>query len=220
MGKVDWKFHFKYYDLFQNNYPRYLSTMAFHIKELKNFKKILDSGSGSGNLTLELLKRGHYVTAVDFNEFALKILKKKCSKYSPSLKIMKSNVLNIDFNENYFDGASSVFVVPFVKDINDYFSKIHFSLKKEGKFVLSVWAPRKGLTELAVKEFGAIGFLDKHKEELKEILESSKRTLKEVLKGPKEKEILTALKKVGFRKIKVHKNNPYGKYAYFISCIK
>jgi len=69
--RVIWKHHFKFYDLFQNNRDAYNSMKRFHLNELKYFKNILDTGCGSGNLTFELLKEGHNVTAVDFNEFAL-----------------------------------------------------------------------------------------------------------------------------------------------------
>ena len=132
-----WEHHFKFYDLFQNNRDAYNSMKNFHLGQLKNCKNILDTGCGSGNLTLELLKRDHSVTAVDFNEFALEILKKKCVGYN-NLKIMQMDVQELNFEKESFDGVSSMIVVPFVKNNKKYFFKVYNVLKKvEGFLFLS-----------------------------------------------------------------------------------
>lgn len=52
------------------------------------------------------------------------------------------------------------------------------------------------------------------------IFESSKIHVKTVVKGPDDKELETMLRGIGFKNIKVYSKNPYGKYAYFMTCEK
>jgi len=118
-----WEHHFKYYDLFQNNSDRYRQTIDYHLKELEGFPAILDTGAGTGNLTLELLRRGHKVTAIDSHDGALDILRKKCKKYGSNLKVYNMDVERLNLNPESFDGISSMFVIPFVKNNRNYFSK-------------------------------------------------------------------------------------------------
>ncbi len=219
-----WKHHFKYYDLFQNNSERYRKTIELHLKELKNFKKILDTGAGSGNLTFELLKQGKEVTAIDLDEFSLKLLKEKCKKYKDRLKVLIMNTQNLNFRNNEFNGVSSMFVIPFVGDNKRYFSEVYRVLKDNGKFTISVWAPVSdswyGIIELLEKELKNKGLLPKFQKQWDYISQSSKVHVQNVLKGPKVDELKIILKKIGFKKIKDYPENPYKKYAYFLTCEK
>ncbi len=196
----------------------------FHLGELKDFKNILDTGCGSGNLTLELLEEGHSVTAIDSNEFALKILKKKCSKFKNRLKVIKMDAQKISLEDKSFDGASSMIVIPFVRNNKKYFSGIYKVLKGGGKLSISAWAPVKdswhGIMELLEEELTKKGLLPKYKKEWKYQTESAKKAIKIVLRGPNLKKLKSILKKAGFVNIKVLPDNPFGKYAYFITCNK
>src|SRR3989338_8961475 len=89
-----WEAHFKFYDLFQMNYSKYRFMLDFHRKALKRSFLILDSGAGTGNLTLELLKEKHQVVAIDNNEPALKILLCKCKLYKDNLQIIRQDLKN------------------------------------------------------------------------------------------------------------------------------
>jgi len=224
MKKVDWKHHFRYYDLFQMNREAYIGTLNFHLTKLKKYHKILDSGAGSGNLTLGLLKKGHKVSSIDFNKFALKILRNKCKEYKNNLVVKFSDVQKIFFGMNSFDGVASMFVIPFVENNQKYLSEIYRVLKKKGKFSISAWAPVKdihyGIIELQRRELESKGLLPRYKKEWKYAMESAKDAEKQVLKGNNLNILKKLLKETGFKKIKVFNKNPYGKYAYFITCIK
>ncbi len=76
-----WTETLRYYDLIHNNSDRYERTIELHVQELQECHKILDTGAGTGNLTLELLKQGHEVVAIDNDKFALTLLRKKCKKH-------------------------------------------------------------------------------------------------------------------------------------------
>jgi ubiquinone/menaquinone biosynthesis C-methylase UbiE len=222
--KTNWAHHFKYYDLFQNNFDKYRATIKFQLAKLTNCQKVLDSGAGSGNLTLGLLKKGKQVTAVDFNKFALKILKKKCKKYSKNLKVRQTDVTKLNFRPNEFDGVSSMFVISFVNDNKKYFSEVYRVLKKGGKFVISSWASVpdawKGIIEIQKKELKRKGILPRYNLEWEHMMNSSKIAIDDVVNGPNFQKIKTMLKETGFKNIKNYPKNPYKKYAYFLTCKK
>ncbi|MAG02225.1 hypothetical protein CMI42_02715 [Candidatus Pacearchaeota archaeon] len=222
MGNI-WSEHFRYYDLFQKNSDKYLKTIEFHLRKLKKSKRILDTGAGSGNLALAFLRNGHLLTAVDSNKLALNILKDKCMDFKDKLMVKEMDVQNLDFDDEQFDGASSMFVIPFVKDNKKYFSKIFRVLKEGGVLVISAWAPVEdslnGLMNPLEEELTKKEILPKYKKEWNLIKESGEVLVKTVLEGPDINGIINILEGVGFKNIKNHEN-PYGKYAYFITCEK
>jgi len=92
-------------------------------------------------LTVEFLKQGKEVTAIDSSDFALEILKDRCKAYKDKVKVQTMDVQKLDFADGTFDGACSMFVIPFVDDNLKYFSEVYRVLKKGGKFSISAWAP-------------------------------------------------------------------------------
>lgn len=218
-----WEHHFKFYDLFQNNSRRYRDTLSINLKELKPYKKILDTGAGSGNLTLELLKEGHEVFAVDIKESPLKILKEKCKEYDKKLKVMNMDVHQLEFKDEEFDAVSSMFVIPLIKNNKKYLSEVHRILKKGGKLVISGWSPVKdswkGVMEMLEEELKQKKLLPKYKKEWKYITESSKINVQTVLRGAKSEGIKKILERIGFRKV-MFLESPYKKYAYIITASK
>jgi len=218
-----WERHLRYYDFFQNNLDGYKETLNIHLRELTNSNKILDAGAGSGNLAFQLLKKGHEVTAIDSDEASLEVLRKKCEEFNNKLKVRKMDVQKLDLRDNEFDGASSMFVIPFVKDNEKYFGEVYRVLKVGAKFSISAWAPESGkdLMKVDLKELTKKGILPKHKKEWDYINEPSNDIIMEIVeKGPAKEEIIKLLEKAGFKKIKVLSERPYGKYSYFVVCEK
>jgi len=200
---------------------RYRKIIDLHSVELKKAEKILDTGTGTGNLTLELLMSGHNVTAIDTNELMLKFLIRKCSKYKDKLEVRNMDVQDLGFGDGEFDGVSSMFVIPFVKDNRRYFSEVYRVLREGGKFSISAWAPEKdsfsGILGFQEKELRVKGILPRCQKEWNYILESARVGLDMVLKGPNIKELGSMLKETGFRNIKILPENSYGKYVYFLT---
>lgn len=218
-----WEHHFKYYDLFQNGLDNYRATIDFHLKNLRESHKILDTGAGTGNLTLELLKFGHMVIAVDSNKLALDILETKCREYNRNLAIKQIEVELLNFHEE-FDGVSSMFVIPFVKNNKRYFSNVYNALRSNGMFIISAWAPIKNgwskLKDIVEDGLRSKGLLPKYQKEFNYISESSEVNGKIVSEGQNVNDIKDLLSKMGFVDIKEFTKNPYGKYAYFLTCKK
>lgn len=218
-----WSKHFKFYDLFQMNFSNYLTMIDFHRKNMTGLKNILDSGAGSGNLTLMLLKDKHKVVAIDNNDTALNILRNKCKKYRANLIIKKQDLNKpLKLKSQSFDGVISSIVIPFLNNNLKYFQEIHRVLKSNGVLSLSIWLPKRGLMDSKYmmpkleKELKAKKLLPKFDKEWKEIWITSRENEDTIVRnGLKKKEIISLLKKVGFIEIKEWSKKPYGGYVFF-----
>jgi ubiquinone/menaquinone biosynthesis C-methylase UbiE len=220
-----WEHHFKYYDFFQNNSSRYRAIIDLHAEQLHESKKILDTGAGSGNLTLKLLEEGHELVAVDSNEIALNLLREKCRTYGEKLRVVNMDVQSLDLGDDEFDGVSSMFVIPFVEDNRKYFSEAYRVLREGGKFSISAWAPLKdswhGIMEILEAELKSKGIIPKYQREWEHLSESSRTNLRKyVVKGPELSDLKMMLGEVGFKEVQYVQENPFGKYVNFLSCTK
>lgn len=66
--------------------------------------KILDIGCGTGRHSIELAKRGYYLTGVDLSESQLKRARTKASEQNVQIEFILSDARNLPFN-NHFDCA-------------------------------------------------------------------------------------------------------------------
>lgn len=221
-----WESHLRYYDLFQMSYSKYLAMLEFHRKSLKRLPFLLDSGAGTGNLTLKLLEDGHQVVALDNNDFALKILSEKCKDYHQLLKVTKHDVTTrLPFPDNYFDGIASSLVIPFVENIDYYLSEIHRVLKIGERLSLSLGLPKKGVMKYIMnsceKEAKITGLLPRFQTEWIEIWKTSKiNELVIMEKNITKSKIATALKEQGFTCLKYPIEDPYEGRVLLLSCQK
>lgn len=219
-----WAKHFRHYDFFMNEFSAYKDTVNLHVSELKNAKHILDDGCGTGNLSFKLLKAGHKVSAIDPSVSAISITKAKCLHYSSNLDARIMDGEHLLYEKNTFDGISSVFVIPFVKDQKKYISEMFRVANPGCKIVISTWSNEKSLVfdimQTMVEEYKEKGILPKHNDEWLEFIETTKIN-KQTLDLRQETEPLySALANAGFSVIKQHSMNPYGTSALFITCQK
>lgn len=220
-----WEAHFRFYDKFQMAYSKYRAMLDFHRNTLRECHSVLDSGAGTGNLTLQLLKEGHKVVAVDYNRNALDSLRKKCQEYKNQLQTQEVDLeTELPFSENYFDGVASSFVIPFVNNIKGYLSENYRVLKKGGILSLSVPLPIQGVMDYVMgnleKEAESKGLLPEYKTEWGKIWETSRINEKTILKnGLPELEIIKTLEDIGFS-VKKSKNKPYDNYVSLLICVK
>lgn len=130
----------KGYDLAANDYDKkekYLNgfengQLVPLFGEVKGLK-ILDAGSGTGRLAVELARLGAEVAALDLSEEMLKILRKKNSK----IKTVIGDVENMPFAEGTFDMVVSAFVIVHLKDATEFFDEVYRVLKDGGKFLVT-----------------------------------------------------------------------------------
>jgi ubiquinone/menaquinone biosynthesis C-methylase UbiE len=79
------------YDKVLPTLSRYSEALKTHLELTapKEGMQILDLGAGTGNLTLQFLKAGAMVTALDKSEDMLAVLRKKCQGFRKQLKVMQ-----------------------------------------------------------------------------------------------------------------------------------
>ncbi len=218
-----------YCDLFMGNSIMYKGMIEFFVKTLKNMSPVLDAGSGTGNLTLRLLKERCYVTAIDRFGHLLKILEKKCSGHSHFLKTHDMDATKLNFGTETFNGIGSMFLVPMPLnyDFGKHLSESYRILINGGKFIITSLVPDKELLESLhshfKEEMAVKGIIEKHPAEWNRIIMGSNFRKELVMsKNITQRDVLGKLEKIGFRNMAVipERQNPYGKYAYLITCTK
>jgi ubiquinone/menaquinone biosynthesis C-methylase UbiE len=188
---------------------------------------ILDTGAGSGNLTVELAKKGKKVVAIDSEPYSLKLLKNKVEQSSQNIDIIEGNVGKLPFLDNEFDGVTSMFLVPFVDDNEKYFSEVYRVLKSKGVFSASIWAPIQkaeqnwNLRDAVEHKFTEMGLLPKYQKEWDELLYTSKINAKNIdSKNLDDTEIKNIMENIGFLDIVIDSDIAYNGYAYFLTARK
>jgi ubiquinone/menaquinone biosynthesis C-methylase UbiE len=101
-----WKKYFEVYDVLNLVIP-YQELLGRIVKELnlKGGEKVLEAGSGTGNLSLTLKKAGAKVYNLDFSEAAISIHKRKDPE--AIIKLWDLNNLPLPYEDNFFDAIVS-----------------------------------------------------------------------------------------------------------------
>lgn len=110
---------------------------------LSNFEKleteILDLGCGTGHLTLDLLKEGYKVSAVDISKELIDFTLKSINEEGYSIDARVMNIHNLDwFGAQRFDAVICLDVLEHVKDDNSALKNINYILKSNGLLICSV----------------------------------------------------------------------------------
>lgn len=219
-----WVKIYQHYDFFQNQIKWYRETISFHVKNMTNCTRILDTGAGSGNLTIELARvQNRKLVAIDSEQYALEQLRQK----NFLIETILGDVQNMSFSNDSFDGITSMFLLPFVDDYQSYFSEVFRILKDNGVFSISLWAPNQRvgdtwvLRDLIEEELIQKGILPRYQKEWDELLEVSFTNAKNIDNRKLYKDqVLDLLKETGFKDIWFLNDNPYHQYAYFITAKK
>ena len=126
---------------------------------------ILDIGCGTGEHTLELLKKGYKVTGIDLSNEMLKIAKKKLL----SNKLFSNNLFNLNaYNVNKLDVKFNVIlmmfnVIGYLKDVQFFFEKLKDCLEPNALIFFDYWSekavkknpPKTTKKDFLLKEFKA-----------------------------------------------------------------
>ena len=105
---------------------------------------ILDIGCGTGEHTLELLKKGYKVTGIDLSNEMLKIAKKKLL----SNKLFSNNLFNLNaYNVNKLDVKFNVIlmmfnVIGYLDDVQFFFEKLKDCLEPNALIFFDYWSEK------------------------------------------------------------------------------
>jgi ubiquinone/menaquinone biosynthesis C-methylase UbiE len=108
---------------------------------------LLEIGCGTGTETMELLRKGHTVVAIDISEKMLDILSSKVRKENLDQRFMaiKLNAQNIQrmeekFGRQYFDGIYSTYgAMNCISDLRPIPPSLRRLIKDDGKLVMGIY---------------------------------------------------------------------------------
>ncbi|KRL90923.1 bifunctional demethylmenaquinone methyltransferase/2-methoxy-6-polyprenyl-1,4-benzoquinol methylase UbiE [Lactobacillus kalixensis] len=117
----------------------------------ENQNNFLDLCCGTGDSTIDLLKKGDRVVGLDFNEPMLKIAKRKSKekKLDESIDWVKGNAMDLPFRDDSFDLVTICFGLRNVPDARQVTSEVYRVLKPGGCFaVLEMSQPTNPVIKL------------------------------------------------------------------------
>lgn len=121
---------------------------AVRMVRIKPDGKILDLCTGTGDLAIliakQMNKRGK-VLGLDFCPEMLEIARKKAnhSGLDDKISFIEGDIENLNFPENYFDGATIAFGIRNTEDFRRVFSEVFRVLKKETRVVCLEFSPEQ-----------------------------------------------------------------------------
>ncbi len=191
----------------------YQKVIESHLHELDSAKDILDVGCGTGNLTLQFLRKGRKVTGVDVSKVSLAKLKTKAKK-SKDLTLIRVDLSKKLVLEKDFDGISSMMTSHLVPNIEKHYLDCYNSLSSGGKFVVTA-RTKRGDPERLVRSLRSCLVHAKSYKKLKKEFDIISNQMLRTAKSRSsslinESEAIKIFKKIGFVNIKSIKNNTLG----------
>ncbi len=96
-------------------------------------KRVLDVGAGTGRWSVELAKRGAFVTALDVSGEMLKVLARK----SLHVELVIGDAESLPFESGTFDVVTAAFLIVHLKNPVRFFDEVYRVLKDGGEFLLT-----------------------------------------------------------------------------------
>jgi ubiquinone/menaquinone biosynthesis C-methylase UbiE len=114
----------------------YMGGMDFLLAELNKSEKILEAGCGKGQIVQVLDYRGFNIEGIDFAKNTIQ----KINEISPSLKVKVGDIMDIPYDDDYFDVYLSFGVIEHFTN-QDALDKIFSELKRVTKKKVLITVP-------------------------------------------------------------------------------
>lgn len=132
---------------------------AIALADLPADARVLDVAAGPGTLSLLVAEQVRHVSAIDFAESMVRILKRRVAESELThVDAQTGDGQALPFADNTFDAAFSMFGLMFFPDRNAGFRELHRVLKSGRRAVVSSWAPMNEAPLLAAL-FDCLGSL-------------------------------------------------------------
>lgn len=99
-------------------------------------EEILDVGCGTGNFSLKLARLNAKVVGVDCSESMLKIARAKARELNLDIEFILADVMDLPFEDNFFDSCLSVAAVEFFADQRRGLEEMFRVVHPKGKIVI------------------------------------------------------------------------------------
>ncbi|MBP6913390.1 MAG: class I SAM-dependent methyltransferase [Candidatus Levybacteria bacterium] len=126
----------------RDNLARGVADVVEMVSNNPGSTSVLEIGAGTGFLSLELMRRGFDVTALDLFHEPLRWMKKKEQMESqkvPIVAVQADMNESLPFADGSFNTVTSLRATRFIKDFDAWLSEAHRVLKPGGVFVLPVF---------------------------------------------------------------------------------
>jgi len=139
-----------WFDSFANDYDNWYRSKLGNfvdavekrlIEEMVGFEQgenILDIGSGTGNYSIWLAKKGLKVTGLDQSQAMMNIAKKKAAEENLAIDWVDADATQLPFPNESFDIVISVTAIEFMGDIKAALTEAIRVLKPNGRLVIGV----------------------------------------------------------------------------------
>ncbi|MDH5218100.1 MAG: methyltransferase domain-containing protein [Gammaproteobacteria bacterium] len=135
---------------------RHYADEALSLCGINDQCHVLDIACGPGTLTLNAAKKAKAVSAIDFSEAMVDILRKTIDKDAiDNIETFCGDAQQLPYDDNSFDAAFSMFGLMFFPDRMKGYKEIYRTLKPGGKTVISSWAPTTQ-SPMMMAVFGAL----------------------------------------------------------------
>lgn len=109
---------------------------AFKLFPIKEGMQVLDVGCGTGNFSIKLAEKGCKVVGIDMSTEMLKIAKEKARCRNLNIEFYKMDVLDLKFQDEYFDGVFSMAVFEFIQNPDRAIDEMFRVLRKDGHLLI------------------------------------------------------------------------------------
>jgi len=131
-------------DIYDSKFSSYRNStetaLIFRDFKINHYELILEVGCGTGRFTVEFVKRGAEVVALDYSVDSLKINKSRCKCH-----VVLADLCFLPFKDSVFDKAATISVfqhVPTMKSRIAGLKEIRRVSKQEAKFLITVYNNR------------------------------------------------------------------------------
>lgn len=112
-------------------------NLALGMLDIKPGMNALDVGAGTGNFSLELAKRGLFVTGIDVSLNMLKEASAKANELELTLELEQMNAEEISYPDESFDIVTAITSTEFMADFEDTFAQMLRVLKPGGQLLIA-----------------------------------------------------------------------------------
>lgn len=99
---------------------------------------VLDASCGTGDITIELKKKGVKVIGINISEEEIMLARKKADEEGVKIDFVIGDLTNAPFKDKIFSQIISLDTLEHIKDDDSVFQEFGRMLKRSGKLILSV----------------------------------------------------------------------------------